>query len=307
MSGAAPDQETRRVIAALFAYADRLLNAGQTPTEVERELMAKGLDRGPAATIVAKVVSERARQAMERDRQEAQVSAASTSSGDAGGNIALGAIICVIGILVTVVSYSSAAGGGTYVVAWGAIVFGAIRMFKGFAQAGSSPGAAHLSGGLPEPMPTASPPALLLPSSLESVVVLLMSQEQLGARVDTDAMVTLTRAVEADVAGLYWRGEIEEGPLALFVLVKPDRRCKVWAEGIDRELSAKDAAVLETHTAAWKAPDVRGIISLAFTYQRKGKRSAGPPQLPRAWRDAAAKAGRTLELPDGLAAAVWPD
>jgi len=180
-------------------------------------------------------------------------------------------------------------------------------MFKGFAQAGSSPAAASLSGGLPGAVPAPSPPALLLPSSLESVVVLLMTQEQLGARVDTDAMVALTHAVEADVAGLYWRGEIEEGPLALFVLVKPGRRCKVWAEGIDRELSAKDAAVLETHTAAWKAPDVRGIISLAFTYQRKSKRSPGPPQLPRAWRDAAAKAGRTLELPDGLAAAVWPD
>lgn len=305
MSGAAPDEETRRVIAALFAHADQLLNAGKTPAEVERELMAKGLAREPASAIVEKVVSVRARQALERDHQAAQVAAA--SSGDAGGNIALGAIICVVGILVTVFSYSAASGGGTYVVAWGAIVFGAIRMFKGFAQAGSSPRAASVPGGLPLAVAAPSPPALLLPSSLESVVVLLMPQQQLGARVDTDAMVTLTRAAEADVAGLYWRGEIEEGPLALFVLVKPGRRCKVWAEGIDRELSAKDAAVLETHTAAWKAPDVRGIISLAFTYQRKGKRSAGPPQLPRAWRDAAAKAGQTLELPDGLAAAVWPD
>lgn len=89
MSGAAPDEETRRVIAALFAHADQLLNAGKTPAEVERELMAKGLAREPASAIVEKVVSVRARQALERDHHAAQVAAA--SSGDAGGNIALGA------------------------------------------------------------------------------------------------------------------------------------------------------------------------------------------------------------------------
>jgi hypothetical protein len=47
-----------------------------------------------------------------------------------------GAVICVIGIVVTAVSYSSASeGGGSYVVAWGAIIFGAIRFFRGLMQA----------------------------------------------------------------------------------------------------------------------------------------------------------------------------
>lgn len=46
----------------------------------------------------------------------------------------IGAVICLIGIAVTFFTYTSAAnnpGGGTYVVAWGAIIFGAIRFFRG--------------------------------------------------------------------------------------------------------------------------------------------------------------------------------
>ncbi len=42
-----------------------------------------------------------------------------------------GALWCIGGIVVTVVTYSAAASGGTYVVAWGAIVFGAIQFFRG--------------------------------------------------------------------------------------------------------------------------------------------------------------------------------
>jgi hypothetical protein len=300
MTGAASDEETRRVVAALLSYANRLLNEGKTSDEVERELMAKGLDRGPASAIVQRAVSDRNHQTFARDR---------ASSGDAGGNIALGAVICVVGILVTVVTYSAASGGGTYVVAWGAIVFGAIRIFKGLAQAGGGASAASITSpdvSLPAVAPPSAAP-LLLPTSLESVVVLLMTQDQLAARVDTKVVVALSRTVEAEVAGLYWRGEIEEGPVALFVIVKPGRRLKVWAEGIDRQLSPKDTTALETRAAAWASPDVRGVITLAYTYRRKADRSAGPPQLPRAWRDAAAKAGKTLDLPDGLAAAVWPD
>lgn len=45
-----------------------------------------------------------------------------------------GALWCFGGILVTVLSYASAASspfGGTYIVAWGAILFGAVRFFQG--------------------------------------------------------------------------------------------------------------------------------------------------------------------------------
>lgn len=44
----------------------------------------------------------------------------------------IGALICFAGIMVTIVSYSSASeGGGRYMVAWGAILFGGIRTVRG--------------------------------------------------------------------------------------------------------------------------------------------------------------------------------
>jgi hypothetical protein len=41
----------------------------------------------------------------------------------------------VVGIVVTAVTYDSASEqGGTYIVAWGPMVYGAIRLFKGLAS-----------------------------------------------------------------------------------------------------------------------------------------------------------------------------
>ena len=58
-------------------------------------------------------------------------------------NMAIGGVICLIGILVTVGTYSAAAssrGGGHYVVAWGAILFGGIQFLKGLIQLGTGSG-----------------------------------------------------------------------------------------------------------------------------------------------------------------------
>ena len=53
-------------------------------------------------------------------------------------NIVIGLILCIGGILVTVLTYSAASGGGHYVIAWGAILFGAYRLIVGLTQLGSS-------------------------------------------------------------------------------------------------------------------------------------------------------------------------
>lgn len=45
-----------------------------------------------------------------------------------------GAVWCIGGILVTAATYSAASDGGTYVIAWGAIVFGAIQFFSGLVR-----------------------------------------------------------------------------------------------------------------------------------------------------------------------------
>lgn len=49
----------------------------------------------------------------------------------------IGLVIMIIGILVTVISYASASNsstGGTYVITWGAIVYGGIQFFRGLSD-----------------------------------------------------------------------------------------------------------------------------------------------------------------------------
>jgi hypothetical protein len=54
-------------------------------------------------------------------------------------NMLYGGLWCGGGIVVTVVTLSMSQGGGTYVVAWGAILFGAIQFFKGVYQVLTAP------------------------------------------------------------------------------------------------------------------------------------------------------------------------
>jgi uncharacterized membrane protein len=59
------------------------------------------------------------------------------SSGEGTGDIVLGIILIVIGIAITVITHDHASQqGGTYIVAYGPIVFGAIRLFRGLARLG---------------------------------------------------------------------------------------------------------------------------------------------------------------------------
>jgi hypothetical protein len=53
---------------------------------------------------------------------------------DAEKDMLHGALWCVGGIVVTVATYAAASGGGAYVVAWGAILFGAIQFLRGAAR-----------------------------------------------------------------------------------------------------------------------------------------------------------------------------
>jgi hypothetical protein len=52
-----------------------------------------------------------------------------------------GGIVCVAGIVVTGATYLAASGprGGTYVVAWGAILFGGLRFVRGLTSRNATP------------------------------------------------------------------------------------------------------------------------------------------------------------------------
>jgi len=68
---------------------------------------------------------------LERTYQEAVLAAGRR-------NMMIGGAICVVGLLVTIATFAAAAnssGGGKFIIAWGAVVFGAIQFFRGLSQA----------------------------------------------------------------------------------------------------------------------------------------------------------------------------
>ena len=54
-------------------------------------------------------------------------------------NTIIGGLFFFGGLIITFVTYASAEGGGAYVVAWGAILFGGIQMFRGLAEGSDEP------------------------------------------------------------------------------------------------------------------------------------------------------------------------
>ncbi len=104
-----------------------LLQAGLTVEEVQKHLIDKGLD--PAD--VAKVVKSRAALNLMKTMEPSRSSPAKSGQKD----MIVGAVWCLGGIVVTAVTYRAALAGGTYLVAWGAIVFGAIQFARGLLRA----------------------------------------------------------------------------------------------------------------------------------------------------------------------------
>lgn len=58
-------------------------------------------------------------------------------NGSASSKIATGGLVLLIGVIVTVVSMAASARGGVVVVAWGAMLFGAVRLVSGLLHLGS--------------------------------------------------------------------------------------------------------------------------------------------------------------------------
>ena len=62
------------------------------------------------------------------------------SNNGATGEIVIGIILLVIGIAITVITHDHATQqGGTYVVAYGPIIVGVIKLIRGLARLNSSP------------------------------------------------------------------------------------------------------------------------------------------------------------------------
>ncbi len=108
--------EQQQMVDQIYAYAaDLLVRQNKPDYEVVHLLQQRGLNEANAQVIVNNIVD--------------QVTIAKKRK--AKKDMLYGALWCVGGIIITVGTYSAASNGGSYVITWGAIIFGGIQLFKG--------------------------------------------------------------------------------------------------------------------------------------------------------------------------------
>jgi hypothetical protein len=115
-------KRTQQASEEAFAQAAHLVVSGMTPEAAERTLLEHGVDEEIARDAVDRVMEVR-REAIRKAGQK---------------NMLYGGLWCGGGLIVTFATMSAASGGGSYVVAWGAIIFGAIQFFRGLSQSSGS-------------------------------------------------------------------------------------------------------------------------------------------------------------------------
>ena len=138
-----PEPSDEDVAQAVFNFVAEQMESGASAPQIQAMLLEKGLDQDTAAAIVANCTRLRSEAISEAGQKD----------------MVFGALWCIGGIVVTVATYGAAAsGGGTYIVAWGAIVFGAIQFFRGLATQ-EPPDTTQVDHYIEVPEPASSIPA----------------------------------------------------------------------------------------------------------------------------------------------------
>jgi hypothetical protein len=101
---------------AVYDDAANLRKVGISSQEIINRLKRNGLDDASASAVVTNLLRMR-----EQARRQSALK-----------NMAVGGVIGMVGIVVTVCTYSAAStGGDRYVIAWGAIIFGGLLLMRG--------------------------------------------------------------------------------------------------------------------------------------------------------------------------------
>ena len=115
----------------LGEYVLDCLNHGSKPADIRKTLVARGLSESDAKAVVDQMLHLRTGGAQGHDYRDTEAVQAMGRR-----NMAIGGVVCVICLVVTFATMAAAGnGGGRIVIAWGAIVFGAIQFIRGMSQA----------------------------------------------------------------------------------------------------------------------------------------------------------------------------
>jgi hypothetical protein len=102
-----------------YLFAAQQMHQGAPWATIEQRLLERGLSPDTAALVLARLKHDQ-NQALQADGQK---------------NMLFGAMWCGGGLLITTWTYLGASeSGGIYVLAWGPVLYGAIRFFRGLTQ-----------------------------------------------------------------------------------------------------------------------------------------------------------------------------
>jgi hypothetical protein len=110
----------QQVIDTVYAHAFRMMQQGCYDREICNDLEQRGIPEASAQTIVDTL----------RHKQRQAYRNAGTRQ------MVVGAVIAGIGLVVTIGTFMAASDGGTYIVAWGAVLVGGWRFVQGAMVAG---------------------------------------------------------------------------------------------------------------------------------------------------------------------------
>ncbi len=114
-----PAPTSEEMIDAVYRFAAEQLEQGKSPAAVADLLMHKGLSADDADDVVAQLREARSRAARSAGKR----------------NMLFGGLWLFGGLAVTLGTMFMADGGGKFMVAWGAVLFGGIQFVRGLFQA----------------------------------------------------------------------------------------------------------------------------------------------------------------------------
>jgi hypothetical protein len=98
-----------------YKQAEELRYKGYAATDILKELESQGIERSTAQAVLARLYTK-----SDKAGREAALM-----------TMAIGGSICLIGIVITMISFEAASGGGRYIVAFGAILSGGYKFLEG--------------------------------------------------------------------------------------------------------------------------------------------------------------------------------
>lgn len=104
---------------AIWKFAFDAKRDGKSNEEIKKGLMDRGLEEQDSVLIINSI-ENKATEIYDKYNTE----------------VFRGGLAFIVGLIITIWTYSSAANGGTYVIAWGAIIFGAYRFIEGISNKG---------------------------------------------------------------------------------------------------------------------------------------------------------------------------